>query len=268
MSDLVADFRGLTEGIGHRKFVFPEDDKLSEHIRQISEKITANDVNLPYYFLRFFDSYTSRHSLHISHLAMVYTKLNEDYVQKKADYDPEDLLMDSLPGEMAVAALLHDIGKIKVDPDILYKDGDLNDREWDEMKKHSAHGVEMVKDWELDTSDYIHGCILDHHERYDGSGYPEGKEGDEISLFAQVLTICDVFGALTENRPYRDAHRADTAIATMKELMKDSTPFNPVLFRRFTLTIDSLLKEVSLEPYEPKQVPGEPNPTLHRGRLV
>lgn len=268
MSDLVADFHGLTDGIGHRKFVFPDDERLSGHIRRISEKITEEDVNLPYYFLRFFDSYTSRHSLHISHLAMVFTKLNEDYVRRRTDSDADGFLMDTIPGEMAVAALLHDIGKIKVDPDVLHKDGDLSGEEWSEMKKHSTYGVEIVRDWELETSPLIHDCIRDHHERHDGSGYPEGRSGDEISLFAQILTLCDVFGALTENRPYRDAHRADGAVSIMKELMEDSSPFNPDLFDRFVFTIDSLLTDVSLEPHDIRNVPGEPNPTLHRTQPV
>lgn len=99
-------------------------------------------------------------------------------------------------------SILHDIGKIHISEEILTKAGPLSDQEWVEMKKHPEMGAELIKD--------IHflkpaiPVILYHHERWDGSGYPYGFEGEKIPVIARIVAIADSFDAMTTLRPYRD----------------------------------------------------------------
>ncbi len=103
---------------------------------------------------------------------------------------------------LIIASLLHDIGKTKVPPEILNKKGRLDPEEFEIMKQHAALGYEIIKDLpEFDNE--VKKAILLHHERVDGSGYPFGLKGDAISLFAKIISISDVYDAMTQNRIYK-----------------------------------------------------------------
>ncbi len=111
---------------------------------------------------------------------------------------------------LRIAAILHDIGKIGVDESILNKPGRLTEEEFGKIKQHPEIGVKIIKDIDFlkDASD----IILSHHERYDGKGYPGGKVYEKISVESQILSIADVFDALTSERPYRNAMSVDEAV--------------------------------------------------------
>lgn len=100
-------------------------------------------------------------------------------------------------------ALLHDIGKMGIPDTILHKQGPLNDEEWATMRKHPVYAYEM-----LSPIDFLHPALAIpycHHERWDGSGYPRGLQGEEIPLAARIFSVIDVWDALRSNRPYRQA---------------------------------------------------------------
>lgn len=97
--------------------------------------------------------------------------------------------------------LLHDIGKLLVPEDILNKPGRLTDAEFEIMKSHTTKGYQLVKDMNIDNR--IKNCVLMHHEKIDGSGYPLKLKGPQIDDFAKIITIADVYDALTANRVYR-----------------------------------------------------------------
>jgi HD-GYP domain-containing protein (c-di-GMP phosphodiesterase class II) len=118
--------------------------------------------------------------------------------------------------EFALGCLLHDIGKTGISDWILNKPGKLDEQEFDEVKKHPQLGVELMKD---SVSDLALDVILHHHERYDGTGYPEGLVGKQISDNAKIASIADVYDALTTNRPYSDARKPFNAVLLMKEQM-------------------------------------------------
>ncbi len=103
---------------------------------------------------------------------------------------------------LVCASLIHDIGKTKVPLDILNKHGKLEADEYQIMKQHTILGYEIVKDIPYFHLD-IKNAILLHHERIDGSGYPYGLKGDAISLFARIISIADVYDAMTQNRIYK-----------------------------------------------------------------
>lgn len=100
-------------------------------------------------------------------------------------------------------ALLHDIGKLVIPDDILHKPGPLDEEEWAVIKKHP----QFAYDW-LYPIEYLRPALdipYSHHERWDGSGYPQGLKGREIPIFARIFAVVDVFDALTSDRPYRKA---------------------------------------------------------------
>lgn len=111
-------------------------------------------------------------------------------------------------------AYLHDIGKIEVSKEILNKRSPLTEEEWDILKKHPANGVNIIKT--VDSLKKVIPLILYHHEKYDGSGYPEQLKGNRIPYLARVLTLADSFDAMTSNRPYKAAKTFGEAILELR----------------------------------------------------
>jgi putative nucleotidyltransferase with HDIG domain len=142
-----------------------------------------------------------------------------------------------------IGALLHDIGKIIVPTDVLNKPGKLTDEEWAIMKRHPEAGLELVAD--IDFPGDIRAIIRNHHERWDGKGYPDGLAGEQIPLAARILCVADVYDALTTTRSYR----AGMTHARAAEIMLGSTgQFDPHLLQVF------------LEWAETADIPGRPTP--------
>lgn len=157
------------------------------------------------------DPYTEGHSERVTNYAlMMAEKLNWSVEQKE---------------KLRRAALLHDLGKIGIPDRILHKKGSLNDEEYDFIKKHEIFGVKILEP--LKDLNEILPWILYHHERWDGKGYPHGLAGDAIPEAAQIISLADVFDALTTGRDYKAAFSSDDAIG---ELVKNKgTQFNPRL---------------------------------------
>jgi putative nucleotidyltransferase with HDIG domain len=115
-----------------------------------------------------------------------------------------------------IAALLHDVGKIGIEDGILRKVGQLTADEFEQMKGHTVIGAEIMSSIEQ-LRDMI-PVIRWHHESWNGRGYPDGKRGEEIPLFARIVAVADTFDALTTNRPYQEAYSLDEAIAIITKL--------------------------------------------------
>ena len=110
---------------------------------------------------------------------------------------------------------LHDIGKISIPDAILFKRGLLTEEEWQTMRQHTIRGEEMCRP--MKTLALVVPIIRSHHERWDGSGYPDGLQGEEIPLLARILQIADIYDALTTARPYKPAFSHEHAIEIMIE---------------------------------------------------
>jgi putative nucleotidyltransferase with HDIG domain len=114
---------------------------------------------------------------------------------------------------IAQAALLHDLGKIGVPESILRKPGALTEAEWESMRRHPVTGAQIVSPLEFFDEGAI--IIRHHHERVDGSGYPDGLKGEAIPLGARIVAVADVYDALTSRRPYRDRLGHDQAVQAL-----------------------------------------------------
>jgi HD-GYP domain-containing protein (c-di-GMP phosphodiesterase class II) len=131
---------------------------------------------------------------------------------------------------LATAALLHDIGMVRVPNYITDKQGPLTPDEYNRIKTHPIYGYRIIIK-ELDLGNDIASVILQHHETYDGGGYPRKLRRDEISDYAKIVSICDVFLAMTKKRSYRDEHLSYHAMKSI--LGGSSRKFDPIIVKAF-----------------------------------
>ncbi|EDL65437.1 HD-GYP domain-containing protein [Bacillus sp. SG-1] len=160
------------------------------------------------------DRYTFKHSDRVANYSM--------RIAKKLKLNRSQL------DNLNIAASLHDIGKINVPEEILNKPGRLTDEEFAIIKKHPGDGAEMIKGTYYEE---IHPIIEQHHERLNGTGYPQGLKGDEISLEARIIAVSDTFDAMTEDRAYRKAFNAQFALDELKKL--SGTHYDPQVVKAF-----------------------------------
>ena len=140
--------------------------------------------------LKCFDNYTYAHSVNVAVLSVI---IGISMGLKK------ELLF-----RLGLGAIMHDIGKVFVDKNIINKPGKLTNDEYELVKTHPIAGYRYIREkFMLPSTSY--DVIIDHHEKYDGTGYPHSKVGNRISLFGRIAAIADVYDALTSKRPYRAA---------------------------------------------------------------
>ena len=136
------------------------------------------------------------------------------------------------------ASCMHDIGKIGVPESILRKESDLTPEEFQIMKKHTIIGARIFEGAQSQFLKIAYQVALFHHEKFDGTGYPFGFKGEDIPLYARIVSVADVFDALTSNRPYRKAIEFDKAVDFIKK--HAGTFFDPHLVLIFMRNIDSI----------------------------
>lgn len=161
------------------------------------------------------DRYTYGHSERV----VLYSRLLAEKLKlSKADTDT-----------LIYAAYMHDIGKINIAQDILMKKMPLTSEEWELLKEHPESGVEIIKP--VKSLENMVPIILHHHEKYNGTGYPDGLKGEEIPYLSRVLTVVDSFDAMTSNRPYNQRKTYDEAIIELRKF--SGSQFDPVIAEKF-----------------------------------
>lgn len=192
-------------------------NEISRQVESIIDELLSNkQMMINMIDLKCFDNYTYLHSVNVAVLAIM-TGIAMG-------------LERTALSRLGLSAILHDIGKVFISKYIVNKPDVLTDDEFDEMKKHSLLGYHYARDkFKLPVS--CHMGILDHHEKFDGTGYPNGKVGKDISTLGRVVTVADIYDALTSERPYRKALSPSVA---MEYIMGGSeTMFDPEISEVF-----------------------------------
>ena len=143
-------------------------------------------------------------------------------------------LNDEQSREAGLAGLLHDIGKMAMPMNVLNKPGKLTDAEFNVIRSHPLRGYQMLKEGSSVPASALDVC-LHHHEKMDGSGYPEKLKGDQISLLARMGAVCDVYDAITSTRPYKEAW--DPAGSIQRMAQWSGGHFDPVVFKAFVKSV-------------------------------
>lgn len=194
------------------------------------------------------DQYTHQHILRVQHYAMS--------VAKKLGLTGAEL------EGVNTGALLHDIGKLGVPEYVLLKPGKLTPEEFAKVKEHPRIGADILADISFPWP--VLPGVKYHHEKWDGTGYPEGLKGEEIPLQARILAVADVYDAVTSNRSYRSAWEHSRAVEMIRN--DAGTHFDPVIAEAFLSVIDSVVEEMATRgegPLAPKRrdVPQETSKT-------
>jgi len=180
--------------------------------------------------------------LHVLHINTI-TRILLQHLLEKTDKYPltfEDVNLISM------ASALHDIGKISIPDEILNKPARLTKEEFEIMKTHSAVGADILKSLPFQNEPlvkYAYDICRWHHERYDGGGYPDKLEGEQIPIWAQVVSIADVYDALTSERVYKRAYTHEVAMAMI--FNNECGVFNPLILECLKECEDVIRKELS-----------------------
>lgn len=205
VGDLVSAFRKMAS-------------KLQESRKQRAESFNRTLASLVQ-AIEAKDTFTSNHSCKVSKYA--------ELLARAAGLDEPEIQ------EVAYGGLLHDIGKIGVPDEIINKPGKLTDDEFRIIKSHPVIGDRIIAP--LEGAEMLHPPVRFHHEHWDGSGYPDGLAGEDIPLIARIITVSDVFEALTSDRPYRKRMSLETAVGILRD--ESGTTMDPRL-------VDIFLHEV------------------------
>lgn len=218
----------LVEAIeGCRESVESMVDVVQEYdVNQLQELIAG---------LSYHDFYTYDHSINVSMYCIAIFKA------MKPEAAREEIVMAGLGG------LLHDLGKLKIPTTIINNPGDLTDEEFLEIKKHPDYGKEL-----LDEQMHDHACdcegidfeiitrvVHEHHENYNGTGYPNKMAGEDIHLMARITAVADFFDAITTKRSYHDALKNEDALAVMARSV--GKKIDPLVFKIFTEKVKNLV---------------------------
>lgn len=155
------------------------------------------------------DSYTKGHSERVSEYAVL--------LGKKLYINSDDLYT------LRIGGLFHDVGKIGIPDNILTKNDKLTDEEYEEIKQHPSIGAKILSNAAIFTD--IVPIVKHHHERYDGTGYPDHLKGEEIPYMARIVAVADAFDAMASRRPYRDSVEIEKIVKQISE--NKYTQFDP-----------------------------------------
>ena len=225
------------------------------------EKVSNTMISILSHIVEFRNNESGLHVVHIRTI----TELLLRRLRKKTDRYP---LTEADISLISTASALHDIGKINIPEQILNKPGRLTKEEFDIIKTHSAVGEHMLRQIPFNQNEPLVKVAREicrwHHERWDGRGYPDGLKGDEIPISAQVVSLADVYDALTSERCYKAAFGHETALNMI--VNGECGAFNPLLLECLMDGADQI-KQAMQETEEEKQKDAEQSQRQEANRL-
>ncbi|MGE5543820.1 MAG: HD-GYP domain-containing protein [Bacillota bacterium] len=190
----------------------------------IDEVLSNHEVLVNFTDIRSFDDYTFSHSVQVCVLSIITgISMGLDQIKLK---------------ELGTGALIHDIGKTRLGKELLNKPGALTMEEYEEIKRHPEHGFDILRA-NREISLLSAHIAFQHHERWDGQGYPRGLRGQDIHLYSRIVSVADVFDALVADRPYRKAYSTCQAVSLMRRM--SGSQFEPN-------TLEALLANIAEYP--------------------
>jgi len=180
--------RNLSEYSNHQKKYFNSINEIAEEL--LDNVLSNKHVLLSLVDIKSMDNYTYSHCVNVAVISII-LGISLNLSKQKLTY-------------LCIGALVHDIGKSFIPKEIVQKPGKLTPEEFEVMKSHSKYGYEFLGN-SFNLSSHIKLVVLQHHERFDGLGYPKGIIGNKVSYLARIVSIADVYDALTSDRPYKRA---------------------------------------------------------------
>lgn len=229
----------IIELFAHRIDIERKLEERTKELRESKEKLERSNeflVNALSSVVEFRSLESGEHIQRVKHL----TKIMLKYVRK---FYPQYQLTKEQVGLIVNASGLHDLGKVAIPDSILLKPGKLTAEEFEEMKKHTIYGCELLEQFKQEETEFYRYCYdicRYHHERYDGRGYPDHLKGDEIPIWAQVVSIIDVYDALVSKRVYKEAYAEDEAARMIRD--GECGTFSPVMLDCFRMAKYELLE--------------------------
>lgn len=211
-SDALTHVRGFVDDV--RRGTDIDYRKATPLVENFIESVFRNETAaITLFKLRGFDEYTYTHSINVSLLAVL--------LGKHLELDKPTLL------RLGLAGMYHDVGKARIPEAILNKPGKLTPAEFQVMKSHPLEGYKIMAAQE-DIDQDILRAVVEHHERHDGSGYPRGLTIDAIGTFSRIISVVDVYDALTSRRVYKDAMAPAKALSLMYQWREKDFPHQAI----------------------------------------
>ena len=258
------DARVVCHRVSNTLMLYAKQKRLMQMVAdQVYEKEKASNtmISILSHIVEFRNNESGLHVIHIRTI----TELLLRRLRKKTDRYP---LTETDISLISTASALHDIGKINIPEQILNKPGRLTKEEFEIIKTHSAVGEHMLRQVPFSQNEPLVKVAREicrwHHERWDGRGYPDGLKGDEIPISAQVVSLADVYDALTSERCYKAAFDHETALKMI--VNGECGAFNPLLLECLMDGADQIKKAMQ-ETNEEKQKDAEQNQRQEANRL-
>ena len=227
-NELLARVRNMLDAQLAHRLVYEQKDVLEEMVQIRTRELRRTRLQVVQRLGRaaeYRDNETGNHILRMSHISAL--------LAKSIGWNEADCEL------MLHASPMHDIGKIGIPDHILLKPGKFEPEEWEIMKTHAAIGANILEGDESDLMRWASEIALTHHEKWDGSGYPNGLSGEDIPLSGRIAALADVFDALTSSRPYKKAWTVEAAVGLIKE--SRGTHFDPELVDVFLERLTEVL---------------------------
>jgi putative two-component system response regulator len=238
--ELLARVRNLIDVQLAQQAMFDQKEILEIKVRERTRELHQTRLQAVQRLGRAAEYRDNETGLHIIRMSYISALLGKTVGMSDVE---SDLLLNASP--------MHDVGKIGVPDKILLKPGKLSEDEWEVMKTHVQIGADILSGSESALMTMAYDIALTHHEKWDGSGYPNALEGEQIPLTGRIVALADVFDALTSERPYKAAWPVESAVDYIKD--QSGKHFDPVLVHAFLSVLPDIIS-IHEEYAEPESV--------------